>query len=71
MWSVGNKAVFLPATTDSAVGLARGLERATAAIGHGVSLRQEQASLVPAPFAPVIPFAFYPLRALLPPNPKP
>ena len=32
MWSVGNKSSFIPATTDAKVGLAKGLERATAAI---------------------------------------
>ena len=32
MWNVGNKSVFIPATTDAQVGLAKGLERATAAI---------------------------------------
>ena len=32
MWSVGNKSSFIPATTDAKAGLAKGLERATAAI---------------------------------------
>ena len=32
MWSVGNKSSFIPATTDAKEGLAKGLERATAAI---------------------------------------
>ena len=32
MWSVGNKSSFISATTDAKAGLAKGLERATAAI---------------------------------------
>jgi hypothetical protein len=35
MWSVGGKAVFIPATQCAQKGLERGLERATAAIGAG------------------------------------